>query len=200
MDAKELMLPDGNPSGIWLCSSCRKLSRAQDVTEACCRCSECHEPCPENSDHYTRLHRHCSDERSRKWNASRFEKATEVTECDGMVYSPDFNGIREGYFTDADEFVESYLDHVEWQEVELPDRPEFLFCTTPHEMRRIDIGDVLERMTSDINEDDDPKFDGTKELQAALDAFYQANDWYKAFDTDYTRKIRIPWPAPVVNA
>lgn len=201
MNAQNLRMPDGSPSNHWFCSSCRFVSAAQDLAETCCVCRDCGQPCDKEKDgyHSSRQHRACADASRLIRRREQMDKATEVTEYEGMLYSDDYSGGQDGYFRDMEEFVEDYLDHVEWQEDEPPERPEFLFCTTEVRPHWIGVDDVLERMADDMYEDAARDVQGLKELESAFEVFYAANAGMKSYQTDYSRKIRIQWPAEVAS-
>lgn len=196
MNALQLLMPDGSPSNQWFCSTCRHVRSAQDIAERCCRCSECGEECIAGKDgNYTGLHRTCSAMRDQRILEKRLAEATEVPPpVEGMVYSDEYRGDQEGYFRDVDDFMEMYCDEPEGL------RPEFVFCTTSEVPRLRSADRLVSAMAEDLWEDAFDDFAGIAELQVAIDAFNEKNKSLRSFNTDYKRKIRIPWPATEVES
>jgi len=198
MQAKELFHSDGKSSGVWFCSECKIVKRTEAEAEQCCtprECADCGQPLSKERRGWSVCER-CWDCREEKRRHERLEKAVEVDSSESvMLMVEEFCGNGDdGWFRHIDEIVDYGCD-------EDPDcRPEFAFCSKPQQ-RQINLGDVLERLCEDGYEDMGENFYGVKELQAAVDRFNELNkEQMKVYDVDYSRKVRIPWPAPVAKS
>jgi len=187
MNATNLHLPDGTPTQVWFCTTCRIVHRTQQSAESCCTpvlCETCQQPVAEK--HWTKC-RTCRDTAIAAKEADRFEKAAKIpdTEYDGWVYL-------KGDFFDC---VESLVEHLESQHdgedpCSLP-----LYCWACTSEKVIDGSSLMHRLLDGIEAWDefDPTkdLDGIPALQIALEAFAEINKEVVTYNPDFTRAITI---------
>jgi hypothetical protein len=114
----------------------------------------------------------------------RLEKATLVEYDGGFLYANHLPGGRDGYFQDMEELLDCLEDD---DELVL-----YAFCTTPNR-HDLDLGRILENACDDGYEDMEGHLAGTKELQAAIDVFNEANrEALTSYAVDYKRKVAVP--------
>lgn len=191
MEAKELFVADGKSAGVWYCSKCKIVKKTEAEAEGCCKprlCRDC--GCELPSDRWTVNCSKCSDAWYAKQRQDRLEKAELVDAGDQIMFMvEELCGHDDGWFRDIDEIIDYCFDE------EPGCYPEFAFCSKP-EQRQIDISDVLERICEDGYEDMGDNLSGVRELEAAIHTFNVLNeDRLKVYNVDYSRKVRIPWPA-----
>lgn len=187
MNATELLLPDGRPSGVYYCETCRYVTNERDIAESCCKpktCKECGQDMPAKT-HYTI----CDRCRYTRWIASThelLESAQEVTNYYSWVYYED-HGPQNGYFNSVESLVEYCEDH------EL-DIPEFVFCCEPSRFF-VDPEKVIEcaeqQIELDCCEDYVPEYKGVKEFAEACEKFTEANQHVCTYWVDTKRKVRV---------
>jgi hypothetical protein len=122
---------------------------------------------------------HCFDARNALMEAERFEKAEKVTECEHGVFAGD------DYVPDISDLPDYYDDD---------DLPEYVWAAEPHAVvPGLDVSEILTGIIENNGwEDMDVHdFDGTTELQAALDAFVKANEKVVCFRPDYTKAVIV---------
>lgn len=189
MNAQQLYLADGRAANVWFCGTCRTVykHKVRDLAEDCCKCRVCGESCPRDApDTWTNLHKSCHEDERRRRHAERFDKAEEVADYDGWVCVEPW-GPQDGYFASAEE-AEEYIWDVHEDGDELP---EWAFCCERVEPRWPDVSDIVERFADDMYEGYEDHLNGTKELEAALKAFAEANADLCSWTVDYTRKVRL---------
>lgn len=192
MNAINLHLPDGTPSAVWFCSTCRTVERSQHLAEQCCSPVKC-ETCGKEVEtkYYTKCRSCCLAADAAK-EAARFEKATKVpdSEYDGWVY-------------DGNEFfpcVESLVEHIEDQhDGEDPcSLPLYCWACTPERIIH-DGSSLLHRLFDGLEgwDEFDPSkdLDGIPALHAALNAFAETNKEVVTYNPDFTRAIIISQPS-----
>jgi hypothetical protein len=196
MEPIELLMPDGEPSKVLMCSNCRIVRRTRAYAEACCLpipCRYCGEPTEKvwrsDGDETQAYHRGCWD---RHWVAKDREKmaAAEVVESwDGWVHSPAVRGHNDGFFeslADLQEYLDDEDDDGETS------RPEFAYLCEPEPFPGISAEDICEGVAEDMFEDAEDQFSGTEELEAACEAFNAANAHVVTYRPDYRRVVRVP--------
>lgn len=191
MNAYQLLNPEGTPSGIWVCSTCRIVFSdrhgGKDEAEACCICKYCGEPTPhDDKECYTRMHKACREANRRKLMAQRLDEADEHDGYDGWVYVEGW-GPNDGYFASAEE-AEEYIWDVHDDGCELP---QWAFCCESSPPPRLDVEDVAQRFEDNGYEGIGDDLSGVKELQAALDKFWEQNKGLLSWHVDYSRKVRL---------
>jgi hypothetical protein len=129
---------------------------------------------------------HCLSAQSAARDLARLEKATKLDHWDGWV-------------TDGDGFwdsVESYLDE-KGDEIETGAEeavPLYLWVAVPQQVvPHLDVAGVVEHWIDDRGWEDCDlgAFEGVETLQAALDAFVQANAKVVSYSSDYTRAVML---------
>jgi hypothetical protein len=186
MNAIDLLLPDGQPSGWSLCSSCRQAAAPgnRDLSERCCICVECGKPCcaPGGGS----MHDECRRMRYVAHEVALLDKAALVEGYEGPVYCDGRRGsYGDGYFSDVEELAERLDDE--------PDdaRPEFAFCCHEVRPRVVDAGEFVGDIAQDMYDDACGDAEGVEALEAALAAFYAANVNWKSYCQDTGHKVRI---------
>lgn len=160
MNAQQLQKPDGTPVDSWFCGECGQLMGDREYAERHCtegKCCYCQQPCGKGNYYHDgcRLNDY-------------FEKAEKLTVWDGWVFLDDC-GHRDGYFTDAGDFVEW------WQQTRKEPLPQFVFIAEPQEFPGLNLDDVLESMCDEMYEEARLHLEGEDELQVAVDKFNEAN-------------------------
>lgn len=137
------------------------------------------------------LNRHASSVLSDRRDQKRFEEATKIpaSEWAGAVFHGD-----EFYHTVGDFYdMFDYYDHED-----LESYPKYLWAaqTPKRVIPRLNVGDVVEHYLTDRGwEDmDTDDLNGVAELQAALDAFVEANKTIVSYDIDNTKAILLTKP------
>jgi|JI9StandDraft_1071089.scaffolds.fasta_scaffold145461_2 hypothetical protein len=197
MQAKELFHADGKAAGVWYCSECKIVKRTEAEAEKCCTPKEC-QTCGIELAKERRawlVCERCWDCEQNKKHHERLDKAQEVDPSESVMFMvEEFSCHGDGWFHGLDEIIDYGFDE------DSDCRPEFAFCSKP-EQRWIALGDVLERICDDGYEDMGDNFSGLEDLQAAIDRFNELNkEQLKVYNVDYTRKVRIPWPASVAKS
>lgn len=184
----ELFHQDGRSAGIWYCPTCRAVLRSFD--DSCCRERTC--ACGAlTGSRYASQCDICRKEAERKAAEKRLADAEEIS-IDG--YSDwvfvDGLGHKDGFFESLDDLSE-WLDE-EHDPEEMGPRPEWAFVCNSQPPQRVDIGDIIEQTFSDSFEEADEHAVQTEPLEAALDAFWEANKHIVSWTPDYKKKIRVP--------
>lgn len=191
MHAIELLLPDGKPSGVFVCGKCRR-SGCQDTCERCCVCSYCGQHCPWEKG--VVCHDACWSAHQRKRREEKLAKAAKLATWDGWVYV-EWIGHNEGYFENLAVLVDYLTD---WDDDCGPlVWPEYAFVAEPRPLQQIDIQDVLERADDEAFEGASDHLQGLPELEAAFKTFYELNKNIVSYHADETRAIAVPRPTKV---
>ncbi len=198
MNPVELQLPDGKPSGVWMCQTCRHLHNDHIysggegcglmMATRCCEpviCEYCKLPVDVSEKPWT-AHRECRDFESAHREAERLEKAEKVTDYDGWLY---LEGPEE-FFRDMD----AVLDHLECDDDGEPreDWPEYAYCCKEQPFEGPDPYDIYESLTEELYGDASEDLQGCAEFEAACKAFTEANAGMVTYYPDYTRAVKIP--------
>lgn len=192
MNAYFLHKPDGEKTEYSVCAVCGQLARGEtnfDISERCCTCLECGLPLGQERLCRSLYHDACHKSMRSRSERQRFDKAQLVADYEGPVYLEGFGSgsYGDGYFVTVDELAEHLDNCLE----ESDTRPRFAFCcesTTPC----LDLGSVLESLTEEMFEDAIDHLHGVDDLQAAVDAFNDANGGVLSWGADYSRKVEIP--------
>jgi hypothetical protein len=205
MNAVELLMPDGKPTGVFVCGRCDHIyapgSRRADVrghylklANNCCTptlCRTCGKP---SGRQYYTLCEPCSRVEDAAKERALFDKAEKVEHDDGPFFTP---GGR--WFRDLDEIEDYYAD----ADPEDGTKPEYVWCTKVLTDRPDWSGDALDKAHSDLSEDTADAIDRTAldELDAWCDAWWDANV-PTCYEPDYKRCVVLAdhlKPDPVVE-
>jgi hypothetical protein len=205
VNAVELLMPDGKPSGVKACGACRLVygerHAAFGITaESCCteaKCDRCGAGlgCTVNRRSYTFCDQ-CRRNHEAEREAARFAKATKLTpgefaasEAGGwMLYS----NSADRWFVDLDEADDHFSDYEE------PERPAYLWCSRPVNMVPDFAGHIGDMLAGEY--DDDAYDRIPKEAIEELNDF-ERQWWAKygptSYQLDYSRCVvldpdRIP--------
>lgn len=185
MNANELYLNDGRPTGVYFCSVCRSTYRDKEPAEECCslhkKCVGCGDLIPKKSPKIA-----CPDCVNKKRDArerERFNKAAKVSEWDGMIYS---EGHGPEYFQDMDELIE-WID-----DASFPDNPlgvpEYVWTCDEHRVVDIDVSVIVNHIRdSEFASDDfdEKDLNGLDELQGAIIKFNSLNAGFITYTPNY---------------
>lgn len=178
MNAIELHTPAGKPANVFVCGKCKLVrGNERDFAEKCCvppNCRFCDAALGERDGRTA--HESCL-------NNDRFEKAEKLTEWDGWVFADGY-GHGDGYFEDIGELIAACED-------DGLDVPEWVFVCKeiPFPCARMD--DITQRVEDELFENAWERVEGTKELQAAFDAFNELNKGLVSQYPDYKRVLLI---------
>jgi hypothetical protein len=196
MNAIYLHLPDGTPTKWSMCTECKQVAAPgnYDLSVKCCTCYDCGLPLAKDEripwvegKGKALYHRKCQEERQRKRESERLEKAELLTDYDGPIYCDGWRGsFGDGYFADVQELAET-LDDDEDQSA----RPDFAFCCDSRQYS-LDIDSALENSTEEMYDDASDDLDGVEELRAAVGAFNKLNENVRTYDVDYKHKVSVP--------
>jgi len=170
MNAEELYLSTGKPTGVFYCTSCRIVHRTKDGAESCCKpslCKDCGKELPQKT-----YSLQCDTCKMPEWH----RKDREIYQKAKKVKLEDYEGshvvIGDDYVS-VDELEEqlsyrwSYGDEL----------PRFAHGTTQTtSVTPFDVADVMEQFTQEAYEDFDYKdLLGLDDLQKAIEAFHEIN-------------------------
>ena len=193
MNPIELLMPGGKPSGVFACEKCGTVNNSHSMASRCCnwKCDQCGKDVTRGLTKCSQ----CTDEALRKRMLERLDAAEEVKDWDSWVYSEDFTGHNDGWFTSLDDLID-YVGDLD--EDERGDLPDFVFCSKT-DVRKVDLDHAIERACEDGYEDMGVGgFWLEKETQEAIDRFNKANEAaLTVFEVDYKRKVRVIWPEHV---
>ncbi len=202
MNPVELHLPDGKPSGVWMCQcgriyadgmySISGLSRGaavgagREAAERCCQphvCRYCTLPVVDESGY--REHQVCRNAEYRKRAAERLAKAEKLESYDGWLYLDGANK----YFQD----MGAVLDYLECDDEDDPqDWPEFAYCCKEVPFEGPSPGDIYESLTEELYDEASEDLQGCAEFEAACKVFTEANQHLLSYEPDYNHAVRIP--------
>jgi hypothetical protein len=197
--AVELFHQDGKSAHIFYCSKCGVVHSTKIAADQCHGNAIC-----EKCGGKVKYGVVCDDcqheefkERERAKEAENFEKAEKIAAkgYEGFVFC-DGASHNDGYF-------ESVEDFIDWAEDEYEDPsqcPVYVWACNSHPPRRVDLSDITSNLLDDMWEDaDEYDLNGIPELQAAIDAFNEANKTILIYETDYTRAVMLSWEAECPN-
>ena len=175
--------PDGKTRVVWGCGKCMRTCHSEEAAVKCCdyHCTQCAAKC-------TDFFSLCDDCRRKDWERKDREcmdKAEKLPNWDGGVFWNDT------YYESVDDAAEAmechYMADDHW--------PEFVYVAKPCPPRTIDPDWLYERICDDMGSDDQDQRDyllGTKELEAAIEAFNEANKAIQWYTEDCTRAVPVP--------
>lgn len=209
MNAVELQLPGGAPSGVFACGKCGIISsgshvrgtdtvireRLQRLANECCApptCADCGKVREKN--YYVVCDR-CKEKRDAGREVERFEKAKKLTveEWSASASADCFllDDRCDKWFRDLDDAEEWYADDAERE------RSAYLWCTTPVKWKPDASGDIADRMHDHYSED---ACEGISDAEyKRLDEF--VNQWWEeqgvvSYEPDYSRCVLLPQKEP----
>lgn len=192
MDAKELLKPDGKPSGVFMCSRCRLVYSGVESAERCCCCTFCGEEVV-RKEGQARCHYHqaCWDKDIGDRYKAQLDKAEEIPNYDGWVFC-EHGGPKDGYAESLQEMVEWWDDQIAEGDVEAEDYPEFVFACTEHPPRKIDSGDLIDMLADGGYDDMADDIELPEGLDEMLKKFNELNAHLVSYDPDHKRKVKMP--------
>lgn len=215
MNAQQLLMPDGKPSGVWMCGACTCLVGRSNATiplepdgkmpspekcaeivrlqaVRCCdyRCEVCSARCKQ-------YHRLCdahaaeqSNERERAREAARFEKATKLTVDEwGKSDAAEllYDNRCDKWFRDLDDAEEWYADDEERE------RPAYLWCSDVIRWKPDASGYIGDRMHDHFHEDACDEIAGAewKRLDEFVDKWWEEQG-VVSYEPDFSRCVLLP--------
>jgi hypothetical protein len=188
-EAIELYKKDGSSTGVFYCSECGVLHRTEENAKYChgVRTCECGKP----AEAYRTTCAECTtkqfNEESERRERARFEKATKVpaSEYKGeWVFSEDHDR-----FFDS---VESLMEHIEDDSEEGEAVPEYVWACNNIGVRKATLQDITESIVENMWEDaEEGDLNGIAELEAAINAFNEANKTVNLWEADYSLAVLI---------
>jgi len=184
--AIELFHQDGHSAQVWYCSKCRCVAKTKEEADRCCGPRFCSCGATLHSQYAIQ----CNDCDNRKWKeqaakdeAERFAKATKIAESDWAGEQCYYN---DHYFDSPEEFRE-------WAENEFSETeqlPAYIWNARNQGVRKANREDLIDDILSDLWEDAaEDDLNGITELQAAIDAFNQANESVCCWMVDFSTAI-----------
>jgi hypothetical protein len=183
MNPQQLFHSDGKPSRVWYCGKCRMTAHDEAMATRCCNpvCDVCGNPCSV----YSSLCEGCQSKKRAEHEASLRAKATVLDSWDGWIYAEGY-GYTDGYFNSIEdllEYMEDVDDDLEW--------PQYAYVCEPEQIATIDAGSIYDSFEwpdgMDLHD-----LNGTKEFEAAVDAFNEANKDVLCYVADMNRIVLIP--------
>lgn len=187
MNAQALFTQDGKATGVWFCSTCRIISKDQQIAEKCCHpvlCECCGNVVQEK--HWL-VCSSCREAKRIVKERVKFEAAEKVPESEhsGWIYSEGHGG-NEGYFQDVADFHDWFANDADEEQ----EKPLYVWDCTPQYFVKIDMGDVMGNFDGHAWEDfDEHDLSGVAELKTALAAFEKANESVCSYQPNYKRAI-----------
>ena len=183
MNPQQLFHADGTPSKVWYCGKCRLTAHDESMANRCCdpRCDSCGEPCSQ----YSSVCESCRRKQIEASEVERRAKATVLDSWDGCIYAEGY-GYQDGYFQSIEdllEYLEEADDDLEW--------PRYAYVCEPEQIAIVDAGSIYDNFEWPDGMDYDD-LNGTKEFEAAVDAFNKVNENVVAYVADMKRVVLIP--------
>lgn len=186
MNAIELLLPDGKPSGIHACGCCKRPTHDRREASRCCLCTTCGEKPPEP------LRRECKPCRVDRWareTKARDERDRAIYEKAKKVALADYAG-QMVYDEEIDEYLS--IEEIE-QRVAGGEAPDFVWGTTPNRLT-FDARDIVESQleNGDHHEDaiDEIPEGAFGELAGALEAWCEEHG-PTSYEVDHTTVVLL---------
>jgi hypothetical protein len=182
---------------MYFCGKCGL--RFMDIQDAekCCTCRTC------GKEHqigdFTGECRQCWHKRDVAKLEKRIAEAEKLETWEGWVCNegPGGGPQGDGYAESLDALEEYLQDAVNDGELAIEDWPKYVFVCVPVGLRRIFSGDITQMATEESYEDAADNLEGEKELDAALDAFYEKNKDIVSYEIDYKRAVKVSDPEPL---
>ena len=190
MNPIELFHEDGKSAGVYYCSKCKKITDKGNfqIIENCCKpymCKYCSILVDsEIEGKYRTAHRVCQEKADYDKEQDIINKAEKLEDWEGYLW------YDERVFVS----MEDLTDYMDCQFSEEEDWPEFVFVAIPLEQRKMNSGHIVDDFLEDSYETAyiyiDP--DSVKNLQIAIDKFYQDHAHIICYIEDISRVVRIP--------
>ncbi len=181
--AIELFHADGRPSGIWYCSECRAVQNDKFQAQRChgvTHCETCGVSLGKRAPHYRKQCEECD---RKDWNARRtkeeFDRYTKAVKIAASEYTGPQVFFDDRYYPT----VEDAIDQCD-------SPPEYVWAVNNIGLRGANIEDLIDSVLEEAWEDaDSDDLNGLEELQAAVDAFNEANSGIDVYMVDYDEAI-----------
>jgi hypothetical protein len=182
MNAIELLLPGGAPSGIWFCTACKNVRATKGSAEECCICGVCKKPLDGVRDW---AHPDCKKAYQAEKYADLVGDAVKLETWDGWVHweIPGCGGK---------EFFESVQELAETCDLFGVARPAFVFVCEEQAAPEGSTDDIIEVYRNEGYEEIECDIQGETELAAAIKAFNEANSGLISYRPDHKRMVRVP--------
>ncbi len=181
MDAKQLYHENGKPTGVYHCGKCGTVYREEAQAQQCCDIRRC--TCGAEVGQYRTVCLRCDDARETGRERKRFEQAEKLTDWAGWVYTDIGN---ENYFPSLGDL----LEHCELNDIDLA-TVHYVWACKSSPLVKVDIGDILERISDDGYEDCEDDIKGKEEFAAAIRIFEETNKDLLVYTPDYTKAVLI---------
>jgi len=174
----QLHLPNGQPTDVYFCGTCRRVGTEASALECCAsrRCCDCGNPteffpaCPA-----------CISRRKSATELDRFTKAIKLTEWGGPVFCEGY-GRNDGFFSSISDLLGGMDDD--------DTVPAYVWTCTSTQFVSVDVDEIADRLSEQAPENWEPiDLNGVPELTAALEAFCEANRDAVRWDPDYSRCV-----------
>ncbi len=195
MNAQELYQKDGKPTGVYFCGTCRVVHSTQAAADACCVTPTCRECGSDKVRPHLFLCPTCAnldrDRRESEKEKLRFEAAEKIQEqdWDGWVCCEGISH-QDGYFQSTGEL----RDYLAWSADDGAEEnvPEYVWACKKNAFVKVGLDDIMRVFEDEGWEDfDSDDVHGKKELEAALQAFMEANKDVVSYLPDYTKAILL---------
>jgi hypothetical protein len=201
MNATELFHQDGRTAGVFYCAECRHVAKTREQADGCCapyKCTRC--GCDVDRKTYRTVCPPCEEAKRREKEAARFAAAEKVTEWDGWIYCEEVSGYNDHYFVNVGE-LEDYIaseipDEVEMallseeEQAEVIRMPAYVWTCTANAFAAASLDQITEQIADNAYEDFDcADLRGLDALQAAVDAFNEANAGILCYSPNYKRAL-----------
>lgn len=174
---------DFKATGVFYCSECRAVFPNRDQAQGCHgeRICECGQPIK------SRYQQTCDDcwrkdslAKEAKKEAERFEKATKISAAD---YKGEMVFLDDEYFNDVADAIDDYEEGQE---------PEYVWACKDVGVPRATAENIYENLLENMWEDADASdLNGVVELEAAIEAFNEANKSTPVYYPDYSTAILV---------
>lgn len=171
-------------TNIWLCGKCRRNTVTKDYAEKCCQpnlCQRCQKECPQ-------YHTFCSPCQ----DLNRFEKAVEVLDYQGWVYSESHSRHNNGFYESMEEFLD-YVDEYDPDDESFNAVPEFVYACHEIPFPSFEASDLVEPYCAQYEEPLEAydRVEGLELMQKALNWFTKKNAHNITYEPDYKRIVRV---------
>jgi len=194
MNAQQLFLESGNPSGVYYCSECRSVYRTFDLANECCVCQTCktgkREKCRTTCEACSSIQNMESQKRFEELEKFALDKAEVAEDWEYVWYN-------DHMYSDIDELCEDCDGNP----------PEYVFSMKPVPFRSFTVDAVLDQYNEEFGfacEDFEIRdiVTGLKELKEAFDIFNTTNkDKILYYEEDRKHKVSTQnsWLEPEVD-
>jgi hypothetical protein len=181
--AIELFHQDGKASGIWYCSQCRAVHADQRAAQSChgiTHCETCGKELGKRQPYYRRQCEECDRKQWRDRQVKEeFERYTKAAKIKASEYTGPQVFFGDQYYQTVEEAIDG-----------CDSPPEYVWAAKNIGLRKATTEDLIERVLEEAWEDaDSSDLNGLDELQAAVDAFNEANSGIDVYMVDYNEAI-----------